>query len=303
MRVAAIDCGTNSLRLLVLEQEPGGAVVELDRQLRLVRLGEGVDATGEFAPAAIERTFGVLREYAAELAQLDVQRVRFVATSAARDVGNAAEFLAGVRRLLGVQGEIISGSEEAALTFAGAVTGMPPTDGAVLVTDIGGGSTELVVGHAGIERSASLDMGSVRLRERFLASDPPTGDELTAAMEFVDDQLATFDFSDVRGWVGVAGTITSMGALLLGLDHYDRTLVQGLMMDRNAIDAVAGGLCATPVAELVSPLLPPLRAEVIAGGAVICSRIAARVDVPMIVSEHDILDGVAYGLLAEAAGD
>ncbi|WP_432558947.1 exopolyphosphatase [Granulicoccus sp. GXG6511] len=303
MRVAAIDCGTNSLRLLVLEGRPDGSVIEVDRRLRLVRLGEGVDATGEFAPAALERTFSALEEYARDIADLGVQRVRFVATSAARSVADPAAFLEGVGNRLGVPGEIITGAEEAALTFAGALAGVPPVDGAVLVTDIGGGSTELVVGTERIERAASLDMGSVRLRERFLLADPPTRDELAAAIQFVDEQLDLFDFSDVRGWVGVAGTVTSMGALLLGLAEYDRAAVQGVVMPREAIEAVTGGLCTTPVAELVSPLLPPLRAEVIAGGALICMRIAARVEVPMTVSEHDILDGLAYGLLAHTEED
>lgn len=297
MRVAAIDCGTNSLRLLVLERSSDGSVVELDRQLRLVRLGEGVDATGTFAPAALRRTFAALEEYARALERLDVRRVRFVSTSAARDVANRDEFLAGVAQRLGVPAEVITGAEEAELTFAGALTGVPGTGSPVLVTDIGGGSTELVLGAAGIERALSVDMGSVRLRERYLTDDPPTAAQVAAAVAFVDEQLDLFDFTGVRGWVGVAGTVTSMGAVLLGLAEYDRSVVHRLRMDREAIEAVTGRLCATPVAELVSPVLPRLRAEVIAGGALICARIAARVGVPMIVSENDLLDAVALGLL------
>lgn len=297
MRVAAIDCGTNSLRLLVLERISDGAVVELARELRLVRLGEGVDATGEFAPAALARTFTGLEEYAQLLSGLQVDRLRFVATSAARDVANSEEFLTGVTRRLGVAGEVISGAEEAALTFAGAVAGVLGVAEPVLVTDIGGGSTELVVGAAQIERAISLDIGSVRLRERFLASDPPTQEQLAAATEFVDSQLDGFDLSGVRGWVGVAGTVTSMAALQLGLTAYDRAIVQGSMLTRAEIEAVTDRLCRTPSADLVSPIMPRLRAEVIAGGALICARIAARVGISMTVSENDILDGIAYALL------
>ncbi|MDO5500329.1 MAG: exopolyphosphatase [Propionibacteriaceae bacterium] len=300
LRVAAIDCGTNSLRLLALERRPDGQVVELARQLRLVRLGQGVDATGEFAPEALRRTFAALAEYAGLLREWGVERVRFVATSAARDVTNTEEFLDGVAERLGRPAEIITGAEEAALTFAGALVGAPEPAQPVLVTDIGGGSTELVVGTDRIERAVSIDMGSVRIRERFLAGDPPTAAELATATEFIDAQLDLFELADVRGWVGLAGTITTMAALRLGLVDYDRAAIQGLTMDRVAIDAVAHRLCVTPTAQLVSPLMPPLRAEVIASGALICSRIAARVDAPMIVSEHDLLDGIAQELLAES---
>ncbi|MDO5682892.1 MAG: exopolyphosphatase, partial [Propionibacteriaceae bacterium] len=149
-----------------------------------------------------------------------------------------------------------------------------------------------------IARATSLNMGSVRVRERFFTSDPPSADDLAAAVRFIDEQLDTVDLTDVRAWVGVAGTCTSMGALLLGLDAYDRELVEGLVMPREAIEAVVAGLCTTPSAELVSPLLPPLRAEVIGAGALICARIAGRVEAHMVVSEHDILDAVAQRLLA-----
>lgn len=304
MRVAAIDCGTNSLRLLVLERRPDGSVVELTRQLRLVRLGQGVDATGTFAPAALGRTFAAVEEYARLLAAMEVRRVRFVATSAARDAANADELLAGVEQRLGVSGEVITGAAEATWTFEGAVAGVPGVAGPVLVTDIGGGSTELVVGSTssgtgtgGIDRAVSIDMGSVRLRERFLIGDPPTPAQLAAAIDFVDEQLGRFDLTGVRGWVGVAGTVTSMGAVWLGLNEYDRAAVQGLTLNRAEIEEVTDRFCATPVTELVSPILPPLRAEVIAGGALICARIAARLGIPMIVSDSDLLDRVASGLL------
>lgn len=306
MRVAAIDCGTNSLRMLVLEQSADGSVEEVVRLLRLVRLGEGVDAAGRFTPAALARTFAALEEYARQLTALGVDRVRFVATSAARDAANADDLLAGVARRLGVPGKVITGTEEARLSFVGAVGGVPGQAEPTLVTDIGGGSTELVIGSDGrVQTEVSLNIGSVRLRERFLAGDPPTAAELAEAAAYVDAQLdsAPVDLATVAGWIGVAGTVTSMAALHLGLDIYDRALVQGCPLGRADIEAVTRRLCATPVAELVSPLLPPLRAEVIAGGALICARIAARVGArEMIVSETDILDGCARGLLPEAVG-
>lgn len=304
MRVAAVDCGTNSLRMLVLEQTADGSVRELARRLRLVRLGEGVDATGVFTPAALTRTFTALEEYARELAELRVDRVRFVATSAARDAVNTDEFLAGVEARLGIPGEVITGAEEARLSFAGAVSGVPSPPEPVIVTDIGGGSTELVLGVGrDVQAAVSVDIGSVRLRERFLAGDPPLAAELGAAAAYVDDRLEAAGISLVtaRGWIGVAGTVTSMAALHLGLPSYDRDRVQGFRLGRAAIAAVTHRLCTTPVAGLVSPLLPPLRAEVIAGGALICARIAARVGAcELIVSETDILDGCAHGLLPEA---
>jgi exopolyphosphatase / guanosine-5'-triphosphate,3'-diphosphate pyrophosphatase len=304
VRVAAVDCGTNALRMLVLQDAGEGGAIEVVRRLRLVRLGEGVDSTGEFTPAALARTFTALDEYARELTELKVQRVRLVATSAARDAGNVTEFLAGVHARLGVDGEIISGAEEARLCFMGALSGLAAPSEPVLVTDIGGGSTELVVGtRHGVQRAVSLDIGSVRLRERFLADDPPSAAQLGAAAAYIDSQLAgaDIDLASTRGWIGVAGTVTTMAALSEGLVSYDRSVVQGARLDRAAIDAVTDLLCRTCVADLLSELLPPLRAEVIAAGALICARIAARVGAPeMIVSETDILDGVARELLNDA---
>lgn len=303
MRVAAIDCGTNSIRLLILEQQGDGSITELDRRLELVRLGEGVDATGEFAPAALQRAFGAFEAYAAEIVDQRVDRVRCVATSASRDVRNADVFLRGVEERLGVRPDIITGADEAALTFAGALSGVPDVAAPLLVTDIGGGSTELVIGSAQgvIEQAVSLDIGSVRLRERLLPGDPPTESEWEAAVAYIDEQLATsgLDLDGVRTWVGVAGTLTSMGALHLGLSRYDRFLVHGMHLDFAAIDAVTQTLRRTPTAMLVSELLPPLRAGVIVAGALICQRIAAHLDLGQVtVSESDILDGVAHRLLA-----
>lgn len=300
MRVGAIDCGTNSLRMLILERGADGSVREVVRRLRLVRLGQGVDATGEFAAEALFRTFAALDEYARELAAYRVEKVRFVATSAARDAGNVDEFLAGVEARLGVAGDIISGVEEAELSFAGALSGVTPPPEPVLVTDIGGGSTELVIGGAaGITSAVSLDIGSVRLRERFLYDDPPTPEQLAAAAAYIDEQLDRINLSGIRGWIGVAGTVTSMAALSLGLTTYDASAIQGLVLTPAEIEQVTGHLCRTVSSDLISDLLPPLRAEIICGGALICARISARTGLNMVVSENDLLDGVAQTLLGD----
>ncbi|MEL4505350.1 Ppx/GppA phosphatase family protein [Luteococcus sp. H138] len=301
--VAAIDCGTNSIRLLIAEAGPDGQMVELDRRLELVRLGQGVDATGEFHPEALVRTFAAIDDYAEVIRRFDCQRVRFVATSAARDAHNRETFFAGVRDRLGVEVEIIPGDEEAALSFAGALAGVRPQSEPVLVIDIGGGSTELIQGgcDATISHAISLDMGSVRLRERFLHSDPPTDDEVGTARGFVDALLerSGIEFASVKSFIGVAGTTTSMSAIHQGLMNYQRELVHGSSLTPDEIYRLAERLMATPVDELTrSTCLPAKRAEVICAGALILSRIAQRVSEPMVVSESDILDALAMGLLA-----
>ncbi|MDO5533502.1 MAG: Ppx/GppA phosphatase family protein [Propionibacteriaceae bacterium] len=303
-RVAAIDCGTNSVRLLVAEQAPDG-FRELDRALRLTRLGQGVDATGEFHPDALARTFAACDDYRQVLDGLGVEAVRFVATSAARDAHNRATFFSGVRDRLGVDPEIISGQEEAQLSFDGAIDALPEAQAPVLVMDIGGGSTELVVGRP--DRSArgiSLDMGSVRLRERFLHSDPPAAAEVAEASEFVDDLLdaSGIDFEGSGSWIGVGGTATSLSALAQRLEVYDRARVHGSTLTRAALGELAAELLAAPVAEVLErPTMVPGRADVICAGALICSRIGARMGVELTVSESDILDGVVAGLLASAS--
>ncbi|WP_425310045.1 Ppx/GppA phosphatase family protein [Ammonicoccus fulvus] len=300
-RFAAVDCGTNALRWLIAEQRGDGVLEPLERELRLVRLGEGVDATGRFAPAAVERTLAALDECADRIRGAGVQGVRFVATSAARDVSNADEFLAAVSARLGLPAEIIDGTEEAALSFTGALAGVPEPDDPVLITDVGGGSTELVVGTAGrIELAVSLDIGSVRLTERFWSSDPPSTEDVARATAFVDAQLSSMSevLAGVRSWVAVGGTATTLAALQLGLDHYDSARVQGAELTGDSLAALADRLAASRSAELVSELMPPLRAQVIAAGALICHRIQNLVgDVPCIVSETDILDGIVIGLL------
>ena len=303
-RVAAIDCGTNSVRLLVAEATAEG-VREVERDLRITRLGQGVDATGEFHPDALARTFAACDEYAATLARHGVDALRFVATSAARDAGNREAFFAGVRERLGVEAEVIAGDEEAQLSFEGALGAAPDAEAPTLVMDIGGGSTELVLGQPGRPvRGISLDMGSVRLRERFLASDPPTVDEVAEASEFIDDLLdaSGVDFDAARSWLGVGGTATSLSAIAQGLAAYDRSRVHGSTVTRDQVADLAHVLLETPVAQVLEiPTMVPGRADVICAGALICHRIAARLGVDLTVSESDILDGIVAGLLAPAA--
>lgn len=308
-RVAAIDCGTNSIRLLIAEPGPAG-LTELARRTELVRLGQGVDATRRFHPDALARTFAAIDAFAADLRRHEVERVRFVATSATRDVANREEFEAGVRARLGVGVAVIPGGEEARLSFTGALEvlrGRARTPhGPILVTDIGGGSTELVVGElvvggpgGTITASASLDVGSVRLRERFLTADPIPWDQRNAAAAHVDHLLDAcgVPVGSARVWIGVAGTLTSMAAVALGLARYDRAQVHGATLTGEDIAAVTERLIASPVAELEQiPTLPAMRAQVIAGGALVCERIARRVGAPLIVSETDILDAVAAEL-------
>ena len=301
--VAAIDCGTNSVRLLVAAG-PAQAPVVLERTLRITRLGQGVDATGEFHPDALARTFAACDEYAAVLAAHGVGRLRFVATSAARDAGNREEFFAGVRARLGVDPEVISGAEEAQLSFDGALGASPEAAPPALVVDIGGGSTELVLGASGQPvRGTSLDIGSVRLRERFLASDPPTAEQVAAATAHVDALLdaSGIDLAAARTWIGVGGTATSLSAIVQGLETYDRARVHGSTVTRADLTALADRLLGSTVAEvLIIPTMVPGRADVICAGALICARVAARVGVDLTVSESDILDGVVAQLLAAA---
>lgn len=300
--IAVVDCGTNSVRLLVLRRNADGTVDELTRQTRLARLGQGVDATGQFHPDALARTFAVLDDYARLIGEHDVDRVRFVATSAARDVSNRDLFEAGVWERLGVGVDVISGAEEARLSSAGVLGGITsprPT----LIFDIGGGSTELVVvGTEGeIASSISLDIGAVRIKERFLLTDPPTATEQDAARAYVEGQLGSSgtDFSSVASAIGVAGTVTSVAADHLGLTSYSRDAVHGTVLTVEVIDAANRRWLKQTAEEIArQPLLPPLRAAVIGAGSMILAEIARRVPSgEVIVSESDILDGIAKELL------
>lgn len=300
---AAVDCGTNSVRLLV-SRLSDGHLLEVDRRLHLTRLGQGVDATGRFHPDALARTLDAMADFGAELDRLGVRHRRVVATSAARDAANSAEFFSGVRSRLGVEAEIITGDEEARLSFAGAVTALPELPQPVLIMDIGGGSTELVLGRDDEPESAvSLDIGSVRLRERFLHADPPTTAEVAAATQHIDGLLADsrIDFTRVAAWVGVGGTVTSLSALAQRLDVYDRARVHASVLAGDVIHALAEQLLAMPVTEVVAlPTMVAGRADVICAGALICARVAARLPLELVVSEADILDGLVLGLARRA---
>lgn len=309
LTVAAIDCGTNSVRLLVARGDGSGPFTEVARELYLTRLGQGVDATGEFAPEALDRTLAALDDFAGRIADASAERVRFVATSAARDAGNRDAFFEGVRQRLGVDAEIISGDEEARLSFVGALSAAASVTAPALVMDIGGGSTELVLGTLSggrpeVTAARSLDMGSVRVRERFLHSDPPTAEEIAAATAFVDALIddSGVDVAAARTWFGVGGTATSLAAIVQGLTTYDRRAVHGSTVTHDELDAVTARLLSTPVAEVLTiPSLQPKRADVICAGALIAARVGARVEAPLSVSESDILDGLVLDLLADSS--
>jgi exopolyphosphatase/guanosine-5'-triphosphate,3'-diphosphate pyrophosphatase len=298
-RVAAIDCGTNSIRLLVADVTDDGAT-ELVREMRIVRLGQGVDATGRLAADAIERTLAATREYATIIADLGADRVRYCATSAARDAENAEEFAAAVQGILGVRPEVLTGTAEARASFLGATRGLGATGGDALVVDIGGGSTELVVGRDEVvEWSVSLDIGSVRLSERFLASDPPAASEVEACTAYLAEVVgqATTGLEPVGLLVGVAGTITTVAAHVLALPFYDHDAVHGARLSVDAVRQGCRSLVGMTVRERRAlPFMHPGRADVIGGGALVLEAVLAAVPLAtteLVVSEHDILDGIA----------
>lgn len=302
MRVAAYDCGTNSLRILVADyDEATGAMTELARDMRIVRLGEGVDRTGRVSAAALERTLAALREFDAVARPLGIDRTRFCATSAARDAENAVDFEAAVREVIGVGPEVITGAEEAALSFTGAVGGLGEAyPQPYLVVDIGGGSTEFIVGAAEVSASRSLDIGSVRLTERHFHNDPPTADQVAAAVADVDAALDTVaeagvDLGAARTVIGVAGTVTTIAAGVLGLDAYDRDAIHHAELPVEAIRATTASLIAMSSDERRRlGYMHPGRADVIGAGAVILDVLLRRTRVgSVLVSEQDILDGIA----------
>lgn len=300
--VAAIDCGTNTIKLLI------GTLPEVSvRESRMVRLGQGVDATGRLAPEALDRAFAALDDYGVLIRDAGAQRIRFCATSATRDAENAAEFTAGVRERLGIDPEVLSGAEEAALAFAGAVRDAGPLPAPVLVIDIGGGSTELILGDpaTGPSTAYSMDIGSVRLHERRLGGDPATPEQIAACVADIDaalDEAAAHgaDPAAAATVIGVAGTVTTMAAGTLGLASYDRDAIHRSELSVNDIGAQVERLLAMTVAERRDlGWMHPGRADVIDAGALILSRILARVQVSRIgVAETDILDGIAWSLVA-----
>jgi exopolyphosphatase/guanosine-5'-triphosphate,3'-diphosphate pyrophosphatase len=299
VRVAAIDCGTNSIRLLIADLVDG-ELVEVDRRMTIVRLGQGVDATGAFAPEALARVFAAVEDFAAVLQSRDIRRLRFVATSAARDVSNRDEFMAGIKHRLGVRPEIITGAEEAELSFRGATMSVD-LPAPYLVADIGGGSTELVLGDSnGVLAAQSLDIGSVRLTERHITTDPTTPTELAAVTADIDALLdkTTVPLFQARSLIAVAGTATTVAAVALNLPDYDRTAVHHARLTGAQLEATTTWLTTTTRAERAARTsIHPGRVDVIGAGAQILYRLVNRLSVEdLTISEHDILDGVALSL-------
>ncbi len=304
-RVAAVDCGTNTIRLLVADiDKRSGTQDSLVREQRIVRLGQGVDSTGRLADEALARVFAACEEYAAIVEAHDVAALWFVATSAARDADNSEEFSAGVHSRLGVTPAVISGDEEAALSFDGATRMLSDVDPPVAVVDIGGGSTELIVGgaHEDVTAAKSLDIGSVRITERLMPSDPPTAAELEAATTMIDEALDTLPsygvrVGDAHTFVGVAGTVTTLATLLLGLDHWDRDRVHLATFPVAGVHDIVERLLEMTAAERESIGVPAGRADVIGAGALILGRVLHRSSADRLtVSDSDILDGIAWSI-------
>jgi exopolyphosphatase/guanosine-5'-triphosphate,3'-diphosphate pyrophosphatase len=311
-RVAAIDCGTNSIRLLVADVDAAGNLTELDRRMEVVRLGQGVDRTGELAPEALARTLAATRQYAAAIEAAGAQRVRFVATSATRDARNRDEFFDGVRAALGVDVEVITGAEEAQLSFRGATGAVAEAHaGPFLVVDLGGGSTELVLGTGSVDASVSMDVGSVRMTERHLHSDPPSAAQIAAARADVrahlDDAARAVPLAKTATLVGLAGSITTVTAHALGLTEYRRERVNQAELPVQVVLDSCAALVQAPRAERAAMgFLHPGRVDVIAAGALVWSEVITRVaaDVAaaggsltsVVTSEYDILDGIALSM-------
>lgn len=305
--VAAIDCGTNSIRLLIARPRPDGGLDDLERHMEIVRLGYGVDRTGRFDPVAIDRTLDAARRYAELIRHHGVERLRFVATSATRDAANRDDFIGPVREILGVSPEVVSGDEEARLSFTGAVEtlGVLP-DGPRLVVDIGGGSTELVLGESVPEAAISLDIGSVRMTERHLQGDPPGEEQIRAAITDIDAQLdraeETVDLARVRTLIGVAGTVTTVTAVAEGVTEYSPDVTHGATLPIERSLAVCDALLtASRSARSEHACIHPGRIDVIGAGALIWARVLTRVAAragleSSRTSEHDILDGIALSI-------
>jgi exopolyphosphatase/guanosine-5'-triphosphate,3'-diphosphate pyrophosphatase len=337
-RVAAIDCGTNSLRLLIADIDLSrGELVDLHRRMEIVRLGQGVDATRRLAPEALARTFAMLEEYAKTISDSGAGMVRLVATSATRDAANADEFAAGVRRILGIDPEVVSGAEEAYLSFFGATaeltsaSGKPQsTEPPFLVVDIGGGSTEFVLGqprsgdvaHRPVEadrglaeadrgpvkadhglQAMSMDIGCVRLTERHLRADPPTQSQVAAATADVDAALAAvaaaMPVASARTLVGLAGSVTTLTAVALDLPEYDAERVHHARISAERVREVTARLLSISHDERASiGAIHPGRVDVIGAGSLILDRIMTTFDfAEFVASEHDILDGIAWSMV------
>lgn len=298
---AAIDCGTNAIRLLIAAVD-SNKVSDRLREMRTVRLGEGVDATGEFSNMALERTFAACREYAELLMQYEIKELRFVATSASRDVSNRDVFITGVKEILGVEPEVISGDQEAELSYRGALSGLD-VKGSVLVADIGGGSTEFVTTLADRSLvSESVNIGCVRMTERYLQSDPPTQQEVEAATRDIRNQIEliarTVPIRTETTFIGLAGSVTTVAAMALGLHEYDADLIHGSALSMEEVDAVTDELLnMTRVQRAKLGFMHPGRVDVIGGGALVLRESMRMLGFTrVLVSEKDLLDGVVLRL-------
>ena len=305
-RVAAVDCGTNSIRLLVADVDPeAGSLTEVDRRMEIVRLGEGVDRTGRFAPAALARTFAACDTYAELIRKTGAEPTRFVATSATRDVANRDEFVEGVRSRLGVDPEVITGDEEARLSFTGATRELQhgQADPPYLVVDIGGGSTELVLGDGDVVAAVSVDIGCVRMTERHLHNDPPTPGQVAAARTDIEAAVRlaarTVPVDQARTLVGLAGSVTTVAAMALDLPAYDPDRIHHSRISSTDVHRVAQQLLAMTHAQRAAlPFMHPGRVDVIGAGALVLAIVLEHVPVDeVLVSEHDILDGIAWSVV------
>ncbi|MFE1439452.1 exopolyphosphatase [Streptomyces sp. NPDC058739] len=310
-RVAAIDCGTNSIRLLVADADPAtGELGDLDRRMTIVRLGQGVDRTGRLAPEALERTFAACREYAAVIKEHGAERLRFVATSASRDAENRDDFVRGVLDILGVEPEVITGDQEAEFSFTGAtreLTGRADLRRPFLVVDIGGGSTEFVVGEEHVRAARSVDIGCVRMTERHLAhegqvTDPPAEAQITAMRADIEAALdlaeETVPLREAHTLVGLAGSVTTVSAIAQRLPEYDSAAIHHSRVSYDTVREITGRLLNSTHAERAAiPSLHPGRVDVIAAGALVLLSVMERIGAAeVVVSEHDILDGIAWSV-------
>lgn len=307
LRVAAVDCGTNSIRLLIADIE-NEKLTDVVRTMVIVRLGEGVDKTGEFSQAALARTFAAIDTYAGLIAQHKPEHVRFVATSASRDVTNRGEFVNGIKARLAIEPDIISGDEEAELSFLGATADLLNFDEApiapYLVIDIGGGSTEFVLGTTKPSAAISTNVGCVRMTERHLISDPPTIEQIAAATADIDAAIdrayRAVPIAQAKSLIGLAGSVTTVAALALGLTKYDSEAIHGSCISASDVHRVTNELLTMTRAQRAT--LGPMhegRIDVIGSGALVLDRIMVRTGLSqVVVSERDILDGIARALVS-----
>jgi exopolyphosphatase / guanosine-5'-triphosphate,3'-diphosphate pyrophosphatase len=303
-RVAAIDCGTNSIRLLIADISDGN-FKEIVREMEVVRLGQGVDVNKAFHPDAIARTLSAVEKYARQIKDNNVEKIRFCATSASRDATNRDIFIDGVRDILGVEVEVIPGEEEAALSFAGATKELSQSDAPFLVVDIGGGSTEFVIGSTKVESAKSVNIGCVRMSERHLTQQPPTSAQLHAAISDIDKAIAIaakdVPITTAKTLVAVAGTATTIAAAALELESYDRYAIHLARISAEKVFQVAAKLQSLNRDEIAKlEYMHPGRVDVITAGALVLSRVMAATGASeFVASESDILDGMAWKLAGE----